>query len=94
MATYFLNVTCQDASRIYSSVDMDLPEGVRANTSSHCNAPLKLIFGRFIVPAQQRSRRRDYGFVSPPPPYPSHGFVSTYSTGMMKVQEEGLWFWQ
>ena len=30
------NVTCQDASRIYSSVDRNLPEGLRTNTASHC----------------------------------------------------------
>ena len=26
----------QDASRIHSVVDRDLPEGLRANTASHC----------------------------------------------------------
>ena len=30
------NVTCQDASRIHSSVDRNLPESLRANTASHC----------------------------------------------------------
>ena len=36
LATNFVNVTCQDASRIHSSVDRNLPEGLRANTASHC----------------------------------------------------------
>ena len=36
LAAKFYNVTCQDASRIHSSVDRDLSEGLRANTSSHC----------------------------------------------------------
>ena len=33
---FFLDVTCQDASRIHSSVDRNLPEGLRANTASQC----------------------------------------------------------
>ena len=49
LATNFLNVTCQDASRIHSSVDRDLPEDLRAKTASHCLALLKLIFSSFIV---------------------------------------------
>ena len=49
LATKFLNVTCQGASRTHSSVDRDLPEGPRANTASHCLAPLKLIFSRFTA---------------------------------------------
>ena len=36
LATTKFNVTRQDASRIHSSVDRDLPEGLRANTASHC----------------------------------------------------------
>ena len=36
LATTFLNVICQDASRIHSSVDRDFPEGLRAKTASHC----------------------------------------------------------
>ena len=51
LATNFLNVTCQDTSRLHSSVDRDLSEGLRANTASHCHAPLKLIFSRFIAPS-------------------------------------------
>ena len=47
----FVNVTCQDASRIHSSVDRDLPEGLRANTASHCHAPLTLILLGFTAPA-------------------------------------------
>ena len=51
LATNFLNDTCQDASRILSLVDRDLPEGLMANTASHCldHEPLKLSFGHFIV---------------------------------------------
>ena len=45
-----LNVQkCQDASRIHSSEDRDLPEGLRANTASHCLAPLKLILSSFMA---------------------------------------------
>ena len=51
LATNLLNGTCQDASGIHSSVDRDLSEGLRANTVSHCHAPLRLIFSRFIAPA-------------------------------------------
>ena len=36
LATNVFNVTCNDASRTHSSVDRDLPEGLRANTASHC----------------------------------------------------------
>ena len=50
LATNVLNVICPDASRIHSSVDRDLPQGVRANTVSHCHAPLKLMFCRCISP--------------------------------------------
>ena len=39
-----LNVTCHDASRIISSGDGNLPEGLRAKTASHCLADLKRIF--------------------------------------------------
>ena len=46
LATNSLNVTCQDASRIHSSIDEDLPEG----TASHCQALLKLSLSRFIAP--------------------------------------------
>ena len=46
-ATNFLNVTCQD-SKIHCSVDMDLSEGPRAKTASHCLVPLKLMFTSFI----------------------------------------------
>ena len=31
LATNFFNVTCQDVSRIHSSVDRNFPEGLRAN---------------------------------------------------------------
>ena len=51
LATNFLNGTCQDRRRIHSSVDRDLPEGLRADTASLCHAPLKLIFSRFMAPA-------------------------------------------
>ena len=44
-----LNGTCQDASRIHSSVDTDLPEGLRAKTASPCLAPFKLNFGSFLA---------------------------------------------
>ena len=50
LARNFLSVTCQDASRIDSSVDRNLPEGLRGNAASHCHALFKLIFSRFIVP--------------------------------------------
>ena len=33
LAKHFLNVTCQDASRIHSSVDRNLPEGLRDKTA-------------------------------------------------------------
>ena len=33
------NVTCQDASKIHSSVDRDLAQGLRAETASHCLGP-------------------------------------------------------
>ena len=36
LATNFVNVTCQDSSRIDSPVDRNLPEGLRANKASHC----------------------------------------------------------
>ena len=36
LATNGFNATCQDARRIHSSVDMNLPEGPRASTASHC----------------------------------------------------------
>ena len=39
LATNVFNVTCQDASRIHSSVDRDLTEGLRANTASQCPCP-------------------------------------------------------
>ena len=39
----FLNRTCQEASRIRSSVDRDFPEGLRAEAASHYLVPLKLI---------------------------------------------------
>ena len=48
LATNFLNGTCQDGSRIHSSVDMDLPEGIRAKTLSHCVAH-KLVFSSFTA---------------------------------------------
>ena len=48
---HMVNGTCQDASRMHSSVVRDLKEGLRAKTASHCLAPLKLIFSRFIAPA-------------------------------------------
>ena len=53
LATNFLNGTCQDVSRIHSSVDRDLPEGLRAKPFSHCLglALRKLSFSRFIAPA-------------------------------------------
>ena len=51
LTTDFLNVTCQDASRILRSVDRDLLEGLRANTVSHCFAPLKLFLNRFLAHA-------------------------------------------
>ena len=35
MATNVFNATSQDASRIHSSVDRNLPEDLRANTASH-----------------------------------------------------------
>ena len=44
LATNLLNVTCQDAIKTHSSVDRDLPEGLRANTASDCHVPLKLVF--------------------------------------------------
>ena len=44
LATTFLNVTWQNANRIHSLVDRDLPEGLRAKTASHCLGPLKLGF--------------------------------------------------
>ena len=50
LSTNVFNVTCQDASSIHNSVDRDLPEGLRANTASHCQVPLELIFSRFIAP--------------------------------------------
>ena len=34
--TNLFNVTCQDASRIHSSVGEASSEGLRANTASHC----------------------------------------------------------
>ena len=49
LAPNFRNVTCQDASRIHSSVDRDLPEGPRAKTASHCHGSLKLIFSIVIA---------------------------------------------
>ena len=36
LATNFDKVTCQNVGRIHSSVDRNLPEGLRANTVSHC----------------------------------------------------------
>ena len=48
LATNFLNITSQDVSRIHSSVDRDLLEGLRPKTASYCQAPLKLIFSSFI----------------------------------------------
>ena len=36
LATKNFNVTRQDASRIHSSADRDLSEGLRANTAPHC----------------------------------------------------------
>ena len=42
LAANFLDVTCLDARRIHSSVDMDLPEGLRANTVSYCQASLNV----------------------------------------------------
>ena len=48
LGTNFHNGTCQDASRIHSSVGRDLAEDLRAKTVSHCKAPLKLIFSTFI----------------------------------------------
>ena len=36
LATNVLNVTRQDVSSIYSSVDMDLPEGLRASLTLPC----------------------------------------------------------
>ena len=52
LATNFLNVTCQDASRIHSSVDRnELTEGliIRANTASQRLAPLQLMLSHFIA---------------------------------------------
>ena len=46
------NGTCQDVSRIHTSVDRDFPEGLRAKTASHCLAPLTLTFSSFIALAQ------------------------------------------
>ena len=51
LATNFLNVTCQDANRIHSRVDRDLPEFLRANTASYCHAPIKLSFSSTSAPA-------------------------------------------
>ena len=48
LATNFLNGTCQDASRIHSSVDRDLPEGLRAKAASHRIAPMKLMCSIFV----------------------------------------------
>ena len=50
LATNFLKGTCQNTSRIHSSVDKDLSEALRAETASHCQVLLKLIFSSFIVP--------------------------------------------
>ena len=49
LATKKFSVTCQDASRIHSSVDRDLPEDLRAKTASHYLVPLKLILSCFMV---------------------------------------------
>ena len=35
LATNVFNVTCQDASRIHSTVDNNLVEGLRSKTASH-----------------------------------------------------------
>ena len=50
LKTICFDVTCQDASRIHTSVNMDLLEGLRANTASHCQAPLKQCFSLFLPP--------------------------------------------
>ena len=47
LATNFFNVACRDASRIHSSVDNNLPEGLRAKTASPCHVPVKLIDSSF-----------------------------------------------
>ena len=36
LGTNFLSVTCQDASKIHSALDRNLPEGLRANKATHC----------------------------------------------------------
>ena len=54
LATNVLNITYQDAIRIHSSVDMDLPEGLRANTASQCLAPLELVLGGVIALAYNK----------------------------------------
>ena len=52
LATNSLNGTYEDASRIHSSVDRDLPEGLRAKTAAYCYALLnKVFFSSFIEPA-------------------------------------------
>ena len=48
LATHFLNVTCQDASRTLSSVDRDLPEGLSAKTASHCLVLVNVVLS-FII---------------------------------------------
>ena len=50
LATNSLDGTCEDASRFYSSVDWDLPKGLRAETDAYCLALLKLMFGIFLEP--------------------------------------------
>ena len=43
---------CLSLNLIHGSVDRDLPEVPRTNAASHCKAPLKLLFSRFVAPAQ------------------------------------------
>ena len=50
LATNSLDGTCEDASRIHSLVDWDLPQGLRAETAAYCHALLKLMFSGFIEP--------------------------------------------
>ena len=39
LATNDLDVTYEDASRIHSSVDWDLPTGLMAHTATYCYVP-------------------------------------------------------
>ena len=54
LATNFLNVTRQDASRIHSSVDKDLSEGLRVKTASHCWATLTFFLSLLLCMYNKR----------------------------------------